>query len=135
MALSEEEQVSIRHHLGYLNVGEAYTFVLGTPAGVETQFIIEGAMKRVLPAAEPRMRMMLGTLDQIECQMVGDLDTLVASRIGDIEINPEEQKKLLKAYDYWVDALSNIFGVPRNPFDKRKWNPGGGSRVNVRVSG
>lgn len=132
MPLSEEQRISIRHHLGYLQVADASTFVLGVPASVETTFMIEGAMDRLLEAAIPHVTNLLEILAGIECQMVTDMDLLAARRIGDIEVNPEEQRALTKQYDYWAAALANALGSYRNPFDKRLTAQSG---VNVRVAG
>lgn len=133
VGLTEQEQVRCRHHMGYLNMQEVYTFVLGTPAGVETQFLIEGAMQRVRQSALPLVRRHLDVLDSIENLSIEDLDVMVATQVGGISINKDEQKQLVERYDYWVDQLSNLLGCPRNPFDKRKYNPSGGSRINARV--
>lgn len=119
MAFTPEEKVKIRHHLGYLNVQEAQTFVLGNPAAVETQFIIEGAMDRVLSAAEPEARRHLAILDGIECQMVADHELLAVNKIGEIEVRREEQEQLRKEYRYWRAGLANILGIYPNPFDRR----------------
>lgn len=135
--LNEEEKVSIRHHTGYLNVQAASTFVLGVPASVETQFIIEGAMNRLLDAAVPRVRQHLETLDNIESQMVGNHELLQIKKIGEIEVNStgedREQRQLRQSYNYWVDSLCNMLGVSRNPFDKRLGHFGTGG-INVRVA-
>lgn len=133
-ALTDQEKVSIRHHLGYLNVGEVQTFALGVPAAVETQFIIEGAMTRVLPAALPQLRRQLAILDTIEEQKLADLELLAVNRIDSIEINQKEQSQIDVQYDYWVNSVCNILGVCRNPFDARKTGTGARS-MNVRVSG
>lgn len=134
-ALSSAEKVKVRHHLGYLNVQEAQTFVLGTPAAVETQFIIEGAMNRVLEEALPEVRRHLQILDTIEDQMVQNLELLQIKKIDTIEVNStgsdREQKQIVKVYDRWVESLANLLGTYRNPFDKRK---GSGGSLNARVS-
>lgn len=119
MPFTDAEKVKIRHHLGYLNVGYAQTFVLGNPQAVETQFIIEGAMDLVLDAALPEARRQLGILDRIECQMVGDHELLAVNKIGEIEVRKEEQDQLRKEYRYWRAALANILGIYPNPFDRR----------------
>ncbi len=133
MPLTEQEMVSVRHHAGYLNVAEAQTFVLGVPAAVETQFIIEGAMRRVKEAALPLLRQHLGILDKIQEQKVCDLELLAVNRLDSIEINQAEQRGLDGQYDFWVNSMCNILGIARNPFDARKFNAPGG--INVRVSG
>lgn len=135
MALTEEEKVRVRHHLGFLNVVEAQTFVLGTPAGVETQFIIEGAMNRVKEEALPLLRRMLSYLDLTEEQMVTDQDVMVVDQIGEITVRKEQQKQLRQVYKYWQQSLANVLGVYPNPFDKRGMGVGGAGGPNVPVMG
>jgi len=129
--LTDGEKVKVRHHTGFLNVADAATFVLGTPASVETQFIIEGAMNRVLELALPEVRRHLQILDAIEEQMVQDHELLAVEKLGEITVNTKEQEKLTRRYDYWVDSLCNLFGVERNPFDKRLVSGGAGINVGV----
>lgn len=93
--------------------------MLGVPAGVETQFIIEGAMNRVMEAALPECRRILQVLDSLEEQMVGDHELMAVSSLGEITVDPKEQEKLTRRYDYWAGALANLLGAMRNPFDKR----------------
>lgn len=131
MPLTEEEKVQLRHHTGYLNVAEAQTFVLGVPAAVETQFIIEGAMNRVKESALPLVRKLLGYCETVEAQKVCDLELAAVNRLDSIDINQEEQSQLDRQYDYWVNSLCNAIGCARNPFDARKFNASGG--INVRV--
>ena len=76
LQLTDLEKVKIRHHLGFLNVQAASTFVLGTPAAVETQFIIEGAFTRILDAALEECRRHIAILDKIEQQMIDDQEFL-----------------------------------------------------------
>lgn len=128
MPLTEDEKVKIRMHLGYLNVSEAYTFVLGTPAGVETQFIIEGAMNRVLDAALYQVRRHIQILDTIQEQKITDLELLAVNKVGEIDVRADEQSALDDQYDYWKQSLSNLLGVYPNPWDKR--NSGG---INIPV--
>ena len=66
MSLTPEEKTATRHHLGYLGVAYAYTFVFGIPSGVQTQFSVEGAMDRLLADSEPRYRQILRILDRID---------------------------------------------------------------------
>lgn len=118
--LTPQEKVKIRAHMGYLNVAEAYTFVAGTPAGVETQFLIEGAMNRVLEDALPEVRRIVQVLDTIEAQKVEDLEVAIVNSLGEININQNEQKQLDLEYEKWQARLSNLLGCPVNPWDKRK---------------
>jgi hypothetical protein len=119
LPLLEEEKVRIRSHLGFLNVADAATFVLGVPSSVQTQFIIEGAMNRVLESALPLLREFLAHLDRLRGQRMEAGELLDVKRLGDIEIDPDLQKKRDREYDGWADELANLLGVMRNPFDKR----------------
>lgn len=131
--LTDQEKVSIRHHMGYPNVGEIQSFALGVPAAMETSFVIEGAMNRVMIQSLPKVRQLMGVLDTIESQMIDDLELLAVNRLGTIEVNQKEQSNLEQRYDYWVNALGNALGCTRNPFDARKYNRQGG--INAGVSG
>ncbi len=135
-ALNDEEKVKVRHHLGYLNVQAGQTFVLGVPAAVETQFMIEGAMDRILPAALVEVRRHIQILDTIEGQMVQNLELLQVTKLGEMEINStgenREQVQLREQYNWWQTSLANLFGVIPNPFDKRRLQRSG---PNVRVCG
>jgi hypothetical protein len=131
MPLTEQEKVRTRDHMGYLNVVDVQTFVLGTPAAVETQFLIEGAMNKVLEHALPLFRQILAKCDLILEQKVDDLENLAVDELGDIKLRKDEQARLDDQYDYWVAKLENMLGVPRNPFDKTRMGRG----INVAVMG
>jgi hypothetical protein len=131
MPLVEQDKVRIRAHLGFLGVQESATFVLGVPAGVQTEFLIELAMNKVLESSIPKVQQYLNILDTIEGQMVEDMELLAIDAIGDITVRKDEQEALVKRYDYWVANLANILGCYRNPFDKRLAT--GSSIGNVRV--
>lgn len=128
--LTDDQKVKVRHHCGYLGVAAAATFALGTPAAVETQFIIEGAMNRLLEESLPELERLVSICDKIEEQMVCDLELLAVTNVGEIAINPDEHRRLTTQYNYWVDALCNLMGIERNPFDKRLQRGG----INVRVA-
>lgn len=131
--LTEEEKVKVRHHLGYLNVGAAQTFVLGVPAGVETQFMIEGAMDRVNPAALGEVRRILAVLSQLEDQAIGDAELLMVSKVGSIDIRPDELKRVWEQYLIHRDALANLLGTYPNPFDRR-FSGGAAGGINTTVN-
>jgi hypothetical protein len=133
MAFADVEKVRLRHHLGYLNVAFAQTFALGIPTAVETQFLIEGAMNRVLPAAESECRRLVGILDKIECQMVDDQELLAVEKVDEIGISAKEMPRLRIEYQHWQRALGNLLGVPPNPYDQRFGGYSGGSGLNASV--
>jgi hypothetical protein len=113
------EKARIRHHMGYLNVSEVSTFALGIPAAVETQYLIEGAMNKVLPDAEPIVRGIIAKLDLIDAQMVDDTELLSVRKVDEIELNPEEMQLLRKEYRFRQRELGNLLGIEPNPYDQR----------------
>jgi hypothetical protein len=131
---TDEEKVLIRHHLGYLNGQLAYTFVLGVPASVQSQFPIEVSMDKLLPEAAPLVRRILGVLDKIEFQGVDDYELLATSQIDEIHVNPDEHKQLFGNHGYmrWRAALANAFGIAPNPYDMR-FTGMGTAGINSRV--
>jgi len=116
--------------MAYMNVAQAYTFVLGVPAGVETQFLIEGAMDKVLDSALPQLRKLIAVLDGIEQQKIENLELLAVTKVGEIEIRQDEQEALDKQYDFWRGKVANLLGIIVNPWDKSQ-----GRGINARVIG
>lgn len=123
MPLSEDEKVKIRDHLSYLNSSELSTFVLGLPAGVETQFLIERAMSIfLLESAVPLVRKILCELDDVDAQRRAVRASVSTAAIGGIQIRPpgEALDALDQEFNRLVGRLANALGVPPMPFDHRK---------------
>jgi len=130
MPLSPDEKARIRDHLGYLNQPELSTYVLGLPAGVETQFLIERAMAiGPLPEAEALVRDILCALDAVEKQRRDVLSTATIESVGGIKMRPASDglDMCYREFVRQVGRLSNAFGITSNPFDHR------GSGINFRV--
>jgi hypothetical protein len=135
--ISEPDKIRGRHHLGYLNVNQGSTFVLGIPAAVQTSFVIENAWSKIIPAAEQLFRTLLDRLDMIEEQIVEDTEDVAVDKIDEIELRKDEFAQLIKRYQHWQGALGNLLGVPPNPFDQRPFLGGGysgGGGINVPVN-
>lgn len=136
--LTDDEKADIRRHMGYGGVQQASTFDLGVPAPVQTAFLIEGAMQRLLPESEPKLRAYLANLNGIEQQWLDDQQDYAASKVGSIEVNLKEFEDLIKQYKFWQGNVANLLQVQPNPFDMR---PGlgqgyaGGGGMNVPVMG
>lgn len=128
--LTEQDKVRARHHLGYLNVEAAQTFTLGIPAAVQTQFMIEGALNRVLPQAIPKLLDLLEKLDCVECELFGGIDLASVNKISEVEVNPKRRRELAGYYKVAQQSLANLLGIVANPFDMREWLQGG---INVSV--
>jgi hypothetical protein len=133
VVLAPELKVKIRHHGGYLNVEEAQTFVLGTPAAVQTQFIIEGAMNRLLPEALPLVERLVAELDEMECKIDESFDNVTVNQVGNIQIRPDAFRQQVLRYEAKRNALMQAFGCYPNPYDQRPWLSGG-SDINVPVN-
>jgi hypothetical protein len=130
--LTEEEKVRVRYHLGYVNVGQASTFVLGTPASVDVSFILENAFLKILPAALSLVRELIGKCDACDAQLLEDMPNLAVDAVCDIKLRSDEMQQLDMRYERWRTALANCFGVYPNPYDKRTI---GGPTLNVPVLG
>jgi len=120
--LSDQEKVRIRDHLAYINSSELSTFVLGLPAGVETQLLIERAMSLFIKEeALPMIREILCELDGLDKQRKAVRGSITIEAIGGIRMR--DPKEALDALDQefvrLIGRLSNAFGVSRMPFDHR----------------
>lgn len=131
---TDEEKVEIRHHLGYQQGQLSYTFSLGVPASVQSQFPIEIAMDKLLPAAAGKVREHLEILCRIEGQGVDDYELMAVTKVDEIEINRDEHRQLFgnQGYMRWRASLANLFGIIPNPYDLRFSGQTGG--INARVS-
>ncbi len=134
MGFSKEEKARIRAHLGYGNYTAGSTFFLGTPAAVETAFLIEPAMDRVLPEAEGLVRSDLAELDDLVAQLKGTKENVEVDQIDELKLNALFERRWSERYDFFQGSLANHLGVPPNPFDKRRGTVQGGG-VSVRVRG
>jgi hypothetical protein len=129
---TDAEKVSVRRHMGYLNVASVQTFVLGVPTAVQTQFMIEGALNKVLDEAENEVRRLLGNLDRIECQMDANIGLIEFTAAEEVTTNPKAFEKLKQRYVWWQAALGNLLGVLPNPYDFR-FGGWGASGINATV--
>lgn len=119
--LTEEEKVMARHHLGYLGVQESATFILGVPAAVQTQFMIELSFHKVMPQAENLFKILLCRCTEVETEVYGGLDYASVLGFGTIQVNPDRLKELGKYYRLAQQGLANLLGIPPNAFDQRQW--------------
>ncbi len=131
--LTDDQKMKARHHMGYLNVQAAATFQLGIPAGVQTQFMIEGAWDKILPEAENFVAKLICRLDIVEEEVFGGIEFASITATGTIQVNPTRLKELAKYYLIAQESLANLLGVPPNPYDMRTWlQSAGGVNVPVR---
>lgn len=130
--IPEETKVRARHHLGYLGVEQSQTFALGIPAAVQTQFMIEGAMNRLLQQSVPRFNQVLDQLDCIECKFA-ETDLSDIDEIAEIKVNRKRLPEIAKQYCYFRSALANLLGTVPNPYDQRSLIVMGDGGINASV--
>ncbi len=135
MALTQDEIVKCRSHLGYPNVSAVATYALGVPAAMQTTFMIEGALVKVLAQAESRLRDLLAKLDRAECKIDDVLDVVELTEAEDVKFNQEALSKLAQIYKIHQQGLANLLGIVPNPWDQRDWLKMGGGGINVPVMG
>jgi hypothetical protein len=133
--ISEQDKVRARDHLGYIGVGSVWTFSLGVPAALQTQFMVEGAFGKILPQHEAKFVQLLDRMDKIEQQIEDDTENVAADAIDEIKLRSDEFEQLLIRYKYWQAKLANLLGIVPNPFDQRwsSWVGGGGLGPNIPV--
>jgi len=130
--LTEEEKSKCRYHLGYLDVQAASSFSLGTPAMVQTQFMIEGAMNNLNMVAYPKFVQLLCRLDQVEAEVYCTLDLVQVNKVDSVEVNRNQMKELAARYKLAQQALAQMLGIVPQPFEQRSWLTG--EDINVRVN-
>lgn len=119
MALSSDEKVRIRQHLGFPQVHTMVTVALGIPAGGHPTFILEDTMDKLRPESEAVVREILAECDRIECQLKEARSRLAVSSVGGVDLRgPEEITALWDLYQLWTDKLVDVFGVNKQPFSK-----------------
>lgn len=134
--ISEEDKNRARLHLGYGQVQQSATFLLGVPAAVQTAFMAEGAWARILPSAEAMFRKALDQLDVLYEQIFESYANLDAVKVGNIELNTRQHEQLLEKYRFFQGTVANMLQIPVNPFDQRPGvgaGYGGGGGLNVSV--
>jgi len=126
MALTQEERARTRYHLGFPNIAAGAALALGFPAAGHPAYLLEAAMNDIVPEAEPKFREVLHQCECIERQIMDAKKRLQAVSVGGVILRgPEELEALEDQYDYWTDALVDIFGVNKNPFSKKHQRVGG----------
>ena len=137
--LTESEKERVRYHLGYLETDQAPSIQLGIPRPLQTVFLVEQAIQRLVtsPFVCARIRRVLDILDKIEKQLVGALCMLGVESLGDLKLHPLRHKGMLvtdsleREYVRWGKRLSDILGVPIYPYSDRYRKRGPGSSISV----
>lgn len=132
--LTDEEKQAVRRYLGYLGVGTAATIALGIPAASQPLFIVEGAMNRLLPVAEPDIRECIEELKCIDEQIKAARRSgrVKLSQVSDIKFRGGEELDILyDEYDTWTARLSDLLGAPINPHSELHKRICGTITVNV----
>ncbi len=118
--LTQEERALTRYHLGYPQVGNNTVLALGYPTGGQMQFLLEAMMDQILPEGEPIFRKTLQQCICVEAQMIEARSRLKAEAVGTITLRGgAELENLEDQYEYWTDALADIFDGNKNPYSSK----------------
>lgn len=135
VVLTPDEKARCRRALGYPNVSSVPSQALGVPIPMQTGFLLESAMDRLLPEAVPRVRELLRRIEDIERRMMDDApDHLAAEKLGEMTLRSakvgETYPDLLeREYRRWALRLADELSVA--PYAYAERFRGGG--INVRV--
>lgn len=113
------EKERIRYHMGYLQVQPAASISYGIPAPIQTLFLLESAMDRIISNAEDRVRKLITVLDEIECRMLDGQNYLMADQLADITIRKNHIDQLEDEYCRWAARLADTLGAPLYPGAER----------------
>lgn len=114
-----DERARIRRHLGYPNIQPAAGMSFGIPIPIETLFIVESAIEKIMPEAMNDVRRFVAQLDEVECQMAAARSTLGVSVVDGINIRPDHIPMLENEYTRWQGRLADILGCPVYGFSAR----------------
>lgn len=98
---------------------------------MQTTFMIEGALVRIMPEAVDKFRELLCRLDAVESEVYCGMDLASVEKVDTIAIRSDRMQELAKYYRLARSALANLLGVPPNPFDMREWVRGPAINVSV----
>jgi len=126
MALNDSERERTRYHLGYLSVGTAAALSFGEPRPIQTLFLVDLAMDRLLVASEDRVRRILGVMDGIEEKLIAAQDRLAADKLDELVLRKTEPEELETEYVRWGGRLADILGAPFYHYSTRYKGRSGG---------
>lgn len=119
MAFSATEKARIRYHLGYPNVSAHASLSAGVPLPLQPMFMVEDAMRLVLPEAEPLVRTLLARLDQTDEAIFQAQTRLQADKVDEITLRKDEPDALEREYLRQAMRLSETLHAPVYPFSAR----------------
>jgi hypothetical protein len=137
--LSESDKERARYHMGYLETEFAPSIVAGVPQPLQTVFLLEDALNRIVNQySVRRVRGILCTLDTIEAKMREALCQIGVMRLGDLELHPLKEKGRLATdsleveYRRWASRLADVLGAPKYLYSDRSHKSGPGTVLSVR---
>lgn len=125
MAFTDEEKQRVRYHAGYPSVQPAVGITFGVPKMIQTQFLLELAMDKILPIAEDKVRQVISVMDSIECRLVDAQERLAAKSLDNLTMRADETDALEAEYYRWGGRLVDILGVPFYAYSNRYKRHGG----------
>ncbi len=90
-------------------------------------FLLERQMTQMLPESEPQARSILCECDAIEAQLKQARTRLSVDVSANTKFRPREEiEDLMDLYDYWTDALADMFAAQKNLYSEKHRGLGGG---------
>ena len=137
--LTEADKERARYHMGYLETAFASSIVAGVPQPLQTVFLLEDALNRIVyQLATRRVRGILCTLDLIEAKMREGLCQIGVDTLGDMKLHPLRDHGMLvtdsleREYKRWASRLADVLGAPKYLYSDRARRSGPGTNIAVR---
>lgn len=118
--LSQEELNRVRYHLGYPLVTPSAAITFNLPFSLPASFLHEFGAKHLAGVfAEKAVRDIIQKMDIIDERIFESTERMSVKKVDEIELNPDEEEKLLAAYVNWGYKLANALGGYPNPYSER----------------
>ena len=135
-ALTDWDKGRCRRHLGYLGLSEAAGVAFGLPVPLQTMFILEDAMNRLLNTqAVEYAHKLLDRLDSLEDLSFEAAKTGLVAVAGKLTLHPQNRlgtDNIDHEYRKQADRLADHLCVPKYPFSTRTRRSGPGGMIPVR---
>jgi len=135
LILTPDERARVKYHLGYGLVNSAASLQFGLSRPIQTLFLVEQAMTNLIDEAIPKVRQIIGILEEVECRLVSAQTRLAAESLGEIRMREKEPDLLEDEYFRWGGRLADLLMVPFYAYSNRYRGRGPSRGGNVPVSG
>ena len=113
MALSVEERMRVKMHLGYPVTDPMASFQIGIPGAIGHAWLVDRALEylRETDGSYDRVRQLLKILDDTETRIVESQERRAVLRADELTLNVRESEQLEGEYQRWGHRLADLLGV------------------------